>query len=362
MREPSCRRGQRRCWADGFAGEIEGKRLVLMTGHRRESFDGGLARIADAIGRIALRPDVAIVFPVHPNPNVRRAFEPLAGQRNILLVEPVDYPELVYLLQRCHFVVTDSGGIQEEAPSFGKPVLVTRETTERPEAMELGLARLVGTDEQPPLRGDVHIARRAGGVSADEPCRQPLWRRQGQRAYRRPAWPPSGRARARAHSFDRGVRLERQASARRPTLYPRNSELSTAQIATHIASDTTGTTIKEISGLSRRADQLSRNVDRWRRAAAASSVAGFSDSRMQYCGPPAAPQSSRSRGRPPSRRPRPPTTTPLQDTLRLCQQMSAQRHNSSCGAIHRYWRRFVLGRINRLFGISHKLRQISQRS
>jgi UDP-N-acetylglucosamine 2-epimerase (non-hydrolysing) len=133
---------------DGFAGEIEGKRLVLMTGHRRESFDGGLERIASAIGRLALRPDVAIVFPVHPNPNVRRAFAPLAGRRNILLVEPVDYPELVYLLKRCHFVVTDSGGIQEEAPSFGKPVLVTRETTERPEAMELGLARLVGTDEQ----------------------------------------------------------------------------------------------------------------------------------------------------------------------------------------------------------------------
>jgi UDP-N-acetylglucosamine 2-epimerase (non-hydrolysing) len=132
----------------GFAGEIEGKRLVLMTGHRRESFDGGLVRIAAAIGRIAQRPDVAIVFPLHPNPNVRRAFEPLAERRNILLVEPVDYPELVYLLKRCHFVVTDSGGIQEEAPSFGKPVLVTRETTERPEAMRLGLAELVGTDEQ----------------------------------------------------------------------------------------------------------------------------------------------------------------------------------------------------------------------
>ena len=79
-----------------------------MTGHRRESFDGGLARIATAIGRIAQRPDVAVVFPVHPNPNVRRAFEPLAGCPNIRLVEPVDYPELVYLLQRCHFVVTNS--------------------------------------------------------------------------------------------------------------------------------------------------------------------------------------------------------------------------------------------------------------
>lgn len=133
---------------DRFAAAAEGRRLVLMTGHRRESFDGGLDRVARAIGRIAARPDVAVVFPVHPNPNVRRAFAPLSGCPNILLVEPVDYPELVYLLKRCHFVVTDSGGIQEEAPSFGKPVLVTRETTERPEAMELGLAQLVGTDEE----------------------------------------------------------------------------------------------------------------------------------------------------------------------------------------------------------------------
>jgi UDP-N-acetylglucosamine 2-epimerase (non-hydrolysing) len=122
--------------------------VILMTGHRRESFDGGLARICRAMARIALRADVAIVFPVHPNPNVRQAFEPLHGHDNILLIEPVDYPELVFLLKRCHFVVTDSGGIQEEAPSFGKPVLVTRNTTERPEAMEQGLAKLVGTDEQ----------------------------------------------------------------------------------------------------------------------------------------------------------------------------------------------------------------------
>jgi UDP-N-acetylglucosamine 2-epimerase (non-hydrolysing) len=129
-------------------GDLAGRRLILLTGHRRESFAGGLARIASAIARIASRPDVAIIFPVHPNPNVRRAFAPLPNYSNIRLVEPVDYPELVFLLKRCHFVVTDSGGIQEEAPSFGKPVLVTRETTERPEAIELGCAKLVGTDEQ----------------------------------------------------------------------------------------------------------------------------------------------------------------------------------------------------------------------
>jgi len=91
---------------------------------------------------------VAIVFPVHPNPNVRRATAPLHRHDNILLIDPVDYPELVFLLKRCHFVVTDSGGIQEEAPSFGKPVLVTRDATERPEAMEHGLAKLVGTDDR----------------------------------------------------------------------------------------------------------------------------------------------------------------------------------------------------------------------
>ena len=125
-----------------------GRRTILMTGHRRESFDGGIARVCRAMARIADRDDTAIVFPVHRNPSVRQAIEPLRRHANVLLTEPVDYPELVYLLKRCHFVVTDSGGIQEEAPSFGKPVLVTRETTERPEAMELGLARLVGTDEE----------------------------------------------------------------------------------------------------------------------------------------------------------------------------------------------------------------------
>lgn len=125
-----------------------GRRMILMTGHRRESFDGGIARVCRAMARIADRDDTAVVFPVHRNPSVRQAIEPLRRHPNVLLTEPVDYPELVFLLKRCHFVVTDSGGIQEEAPSFGKPVLVTRETTERPEAMELGLAKLVGTDEE----------------------------------------------------------------------------------------------------------------------------------------------------------------------------------------------------------------------
>jgi UDP-N-acetylglucosamine 2-epimerase (non-hydrolysing) len=149
----------------------ERKRLILMTGHRRESFDGGLARICHAMVRIAHRKDVGIVFPVHPNPNVRRATEPLRRRANVLLVEPVDYPELVFLLKRCYFVVTDSGGIQEEAPSFGKPVLVTRDATERPEAMEQGLAKLVGTDEarlfdeMQTLLDDPHAYQRMSGIA-----------------------------------------------------------------------------------------------------------------------------------------------------------------------------------------------------
>src|ERR1700751_4237352 len=119
-----------------------------MTGHRRESSDGGLVWSCRARALIALRKDVAFVVPLHPNPNVRRATEPLHHYDNVLLADPVDYPELVFLLKQCYFVVTDSGGIQEEAPSFGKPVLVTRDTTKRPEAMEHGLAKLVGTDER----------------------------------------------------------------------------------------------------------------------------------------------------------------------------------------------------------------------
>ena len=131
-----------------LAGFLRDRRLILVTGHRRESFDGGLERVANVLAQITRRPDVCVIFPVHPNPNVQRAVGMLrAFPDRVRLVEPVDYATLVYLLQRCHFVVTDSGGIQEEAPSFGKPVLVTRATTERPEAMELGLARLVGTDE-----------------------------------------------------------------------------------------------------------------------------------------------------------------------------------------------------------------------
>lgn len=124
-----------------------GKKLILVTGHRRESFGQGFEDICDAITRIAALPDVEILYPVHLNPNVKAPVHAkLAGLKNVHLIAPQDYPHFVYLMNRAHIILTDSGGIQEEAPSLGKPVLVMRETTERPEAVAAGTVRLVGTD------------------------------------------------------------------------------------------------------------------------------------------------------------------------------------------------------------------------
>ncbi|HVR89792.1 MAG TPA: UDP-N-acetylglucosamine 2-epimerase (non-hydrolyzing) [Novosphingobium sp.] len=124
-----------------------GKRIIGVTSHRRENFGGGLENIAEAIRRIAARPDVAIVFPVHPNPNVRAVMDgALAGLPNVALIEPLDYPHFARLLSIVEIMLTDSGGVQEEAPALGKPVLVMRETTERPEGVSAGTAKLVGTD------------------------------------------------------------------------------------------------------------------------------------------------------------------------------------------------------------------------
>jgi UDP-N-acetylglucosamine 2-epimerase (non-hydrolysing) len=125
------------------------KRLVLVTGHRRESFGAGFESICRAIGRIAARfPDVLVVYPVHLNPNVREpVFRLLGGRPNVRLIEPLGYLPFVRLMDAATVILTDSGGIQEEAPSLAKPVLVMRETTERPEAVEAGVARLVGTAE-----------------------------------------------------------------------------------------------------------------------------------------------------------------------------------------------------------------------
>jgi len=122
------------------------RQLILVTAHRRESFGEGFERICSALLRLSRRRDVQIVYPVHPNPNVQ---EPvgrlLSGRENILLIEPLAYVPFVDLMRRARVLLTDSGGIQEEGPSLGKPVLVMREKTERPEAVEAGTARLVGT-------------------------------------------------------------------------------------------------------------------------------------------------------------------------------------------------------------------------
>ena len=121
--------------------------LLLVTAHRRESFGDGLASICRALLELAARDDVQIVYPVHPNPNVRGpVHQLLGGHPNICLTEPLAYVPFVDLMRRAAILLTDSGGIQEEGPALGKPVLVMRETTERPEAVEAGTARLVGTD------------------------------------------------------------------------------------------------------------------------------------------------------------------------------------------------------------------------
>lgn len=124
-----------------------GRRIVLVTGHRRESFGGGFERICTALSEIARAyPDVEIVYPVHLNPRVREPVNRLLrGIDNIHLIEPLDYLPFVHLMSISHVILTDSGGIQEEAPSLGKPVLVMRDTTERPEAVEAGTVRLVGS-------------------------------------------------------------------------------------------------------------------------------------------------------------------------------------------------------------------------
>ena len=127
-------------------------RLILVTGHRRENFGTGFENICLALVTLAERyPNVDILYPVHLNPNVQEPVRRLLGDgrfANIHLMEPVDYLPFVYLMNRSHLIITDSGGVQEEAPSLGKPVLVMRETTERPEAVEAGTVRLVGTDRE----------------------------------------------------------------------------------------------------------------------------------------------------------------------------------------------------------------------
>ena len=123
------------------------KRLILVTGHRRENFGDGFQQICRALAALADRGDTQIIYPVHLNPNVQEPVNRILGGRSgISLIKPLDYLPFVYLMSKAHLILTDSGGIQEEAPSLGKPVLVMRDTTERPEAVEAGTVVLVGTD------------------------------------------------------------------------------------------------------------------------------------------------------------------------------------------------------------------------
>ena len=132
---------------DPLAARFAGRRIVAVTSHRRENFGDGMAQVAAAIARIADRPDVGVIFPVHPNPAVRPVMEAALGSHpNVALIDPLDYPHFVRLMAMSAVMLTDSGGVQEEAPSLGKPVLVMRDTTERPEGVAAGTSQLVGTD------------------------------------------------------------------------------------------------------------------------------------------------------------------------------------------------------------------------
>ncbi|MBB4865096.1 UDP-N-acetylglucosamine 2-epimerase (non-hydrolyzing) [Pseudomonas nitritireducens] len=151
-----------------FAFLPEGRRIVLVTGHRRENFGGGFERICMALAEVAKAfPDVDVVYPVHLNPNVREPVNRLLqGINNVHLIEPLDYLPFVYLMSRAYLILTDSGGIQEEAPSLGKPVLVMRDTTERPEAVAAGTVKLVGTEVESITRHLQQLLTDAGAYRA----------------------------------------------------------------------------------------------------------------------------------------------------------------------------------------------------
>ncbi|WP_417613482.1 non-hydrolyzing UDP-N-acetylglucosamine 2-epimerase [Parasphingorhabdus sp.] len=128
--------------------KFSGRKIIGVTSHRRENLGNGLTNIASALQTLASRDDVALIFPVHLNPKVRAIMQDALGDMdNVAMIEPLDYPNFVSLLNHCHFMMTDSGGVQEEAPALGKPVLVMRDTTERPEGVAAGTAKLVGTDK-----------------------------------------------------------------------------------------------------------------------------------------------------------------------------------------------------------------------
>lgn len=161
---------------EGFAGLAHepSRRLILVTAHRRENFGRGLEEICAALSRLARRNDVQIVYPVHPNPNVRETvWRFLAGEPNIVLLGPLSYVQFVDLMRQSFLLLTDSGGIQEEAPSLGKPVLVLRQTTERPEAVAAGTARVAGTDPDSIVRQTEQLLETPEAYAAMAQVRNP---------------------------------------------------------------------------------------------------------------------------------------------------------------------------------------------
>jgi UDP-N-acetylglucosamine 2-epimerase (non-hydrolysing) len=135
------------------------RKLILVTGHRRENFGSGFRNICEALRDLGKRDDCQIVYPVHLNPEVRRPVQEILGDArgNVHLLEPMDYPHFIFLMNRAHILLTDSGGIQEEAPALGKPVLLMRDTTERPEALSAGTVKLLGTDKDLIVRETIRL-------------------------------------------------------------------------------------------------------------------------------------------------------------------------------------------------------------
>lgn len=145
------------------------KKIILVTGHRRENFGDGFIHLCDALSKLAERQDVEIIYPVHLNPNVKEVVhERLSSQKNIHLIPPVAYPVMLGLLNACSLIISDSGGIQEEAPSLGKMVLVTRATSERMEGIEKGFAELVGTDQEAIVKKAIQYLNHPRKVKASE--------------------------------------------------------------------------------------------------------------------------------------------------------------------------------------------------
>jgi len=154
---------------------FNGNRLILVTGHRRENFGAGFENICMALKQLAQQfPDVVIVYPVHLNPNVREPVNRILGDcRGVQLIEPLEYLPFLFMMDLCHLVITDSGGVQEEAPSLGKPVLVMRDTTERPEAVDAGTVCLVGTDTGKIVNEAARLLTDAGAYRAMSTAHNP---------------------------------------------------------------------------------------------------------------------------------------------------------------------------------------------